>query len=99
MGEGRILADDDLPKVLARVGLSRVGLRSSSADRIAAIPGVVRRERDGERDLLTVEDADEFIRSLVTSGADFHDLTVRGATLEEAFLSLTDSTMPARRIA
>ena len=99
MGEGRVLADDDLPLVLARVGLSRVGLRTDSAPQVAAIPGIIRRERDGEHELPTVEDADAFVRALVMSGVDFRDLNVRGATLEEAFLSLTDSTMTARRTA
>ncbi len=89
MGEGRVLADDDLPRVLARVGLSRVRLRTDMPDAVASLSGVVRTERDGEYEDLTVEDADAFVRALVGSGVDFRDLTVRGATLEEAFLSLT----------
>jgi len=89
MGEGHVLADDDLPRVLARVGLSRVRLRSTEAERVAALSGVVRHEPDDDHQVLTVDDADDFVRVLVGSGLDFHDLTVRGATLEEAFLSLT----------
>ncbi|MGF0122158.1 MULTISPECIES: hypothetical protein [unclassified Pseudoclavibacter] len=44
-----------------------------------------------------VRDSDAFIRSLVASGAPFTDLTVRGATLEEAFLAMTqnDEASPA----
>jgi ABC-2 type transport system ATP-binding protein len=38
-----------------------------------------------------VRDSDAFIRSLVASGAPFTDLTVRGATLEEAFLAMTQN--------
>ena len=44
---------------------------------------------------LTVDDADAFVRDLVTNGAPFERLTVRGASLEEAFLALTLSDQAA----
>ena len=71
--------------------MSQVRLASSDPDRVAALDGVVRRERLDDAELLTVADADAFVRELVRSGLDFHDLTVRGATLEEAFLALLDA--------
>ncbi|MEZ3159540.1 ABC transporter ATP-binding protein [Microbacterium sp. BWT-B31] len=95
LGEGRVLVDDELPRVLSRVGLSRVRLRTTEPERLGALPGIVRREREDDFEVLTVEDADETVRALVTAGIDFRDLAVRGATLEEAFLSLTDAAAAA----
>jgi ABC-2 type transport system ATP-binding protein len=89
IGEGRMLADDTVRNVLERVDASRVELSSGDPDRISALPGVLGEERVEDRHVLTVEDADEFVRRLVASGVDFRGLTVRGATLEEAFLALT----------
>ncbi|MET0736593.1 MAG: ABC transporter ATP-binding protein [Microbacterium sp.] len=99
MGAGRVLADDALASVLARVGLSRVRLRTDVGEDVAGLPGVVRHEHEDAFEVLTVDDADEFVRVLVRSGLDFRDLAVRGATLEEAFLSLTDESAPLRRVA
>jgi ABC-2 type transport system ATP-binding protein len=39
-----------------------------------------------------VADSDALVRSLVAAGLPFADLTVRGATLEEAFLTLTSTS-------
>ncbi|MBC7724884.1 MAG: ABC transporter ATP-binding protein [Burkholderiaceae bacterium] len=100
MGEGRVLADDSLSGVLERVGLARVRLESSELGRVAALPGVDRVESDragvdpagaGDATSATffVRDPDAFVTALVRSGIAFRGLGVRGATLEEAFLSLT----------
>jgi len=85
MGSGRVIADDSLQGVLSHVGLRLVRLASPQLDSIAALEGVVRHE-DGT---FFVRDSDEFLVELVRSGLPFSDLAVRGATLEEAFLSLT----------
>ncbi|PJJ62104.1 ABC transporter ATP-binding protein [Compostimonas suwonensis] len=91
MGNGRVLADDSLPAVLGRVGQRLVRLESPQIDRIAELDGVVRREagEDGS-ETLVVQDSDDFITRLVHAGLPFRGLSVRGATLEEAFLSLTE---------
>lgn len=89
MGEGRVLADDSVRAVLGRVGASRVELVTTQSDAVAALPGVTARERVDDRDVFTVTDGDGFVRALVASGIDFRELQLRGATLEEAFLSLT----------
>jgi ABC-2 type transport system ATP-binding protein len=68
-----------------------VQLSSHEPERIEQLASVVRHERSDDREIFTVTDADEFVRELVGSGLAFHDLTVRGATLEEAFLALTES--------
>jgi ABC-2 type transport system ATP-binding protein len=93
MGEGRVLADDSLAGVLSRVATRLVRLVSPELDAIARLEGVAHLERTGgDAATLTVHDSDAFVTRLVRSGARFRDLTVRGASLEEAFLSLTDST-------
>ncbi|NLP82370.1 ABC transporter ATP-binding protein [Microbacterium sp. CFH 90308] len=91
VGEGRMLADDTVARVVARVGVGRVQLSSHEPKRIEQLASVVRHERSDDREIFTVTDADEFVRELVGSGLAFQDLTVRGATLEEAFLALTES--------
>ena len=88
MGSGRILADDSLQGVLSRAGLRLVRLRSPDVAAIASLDDVIRHE-PGDPATFFVQDSDAFLRQLVQSGLPFTDLTVRGATLEEAFLSLT----------
>ena len=90
MARGSVIADDSLDGILSRVGGKLVKLRSPQFDRVAALPGVLR----AEGDTLLVTDSDAFLAQLVRSGIEFSDLTVRGASLEEAFLSLTDAPAP-----
>jgi ABC-2 type transport system ATP-binding protein len=82
--QGVVKADDSLDAILRRVSLRRVVV--GSAVDLRDRPGVVRSDRlgDGRQELYT-PDADALVRELVTSGVDFHDLEIRGASLEEAF--------------
>jgi ABC-2 type transport system ATP-binding protein len=68
-----------------------VSFRANSPDlsTLTALPGAVAYRRDGERHVLQAADADQLVRQLVVSGIEFHDLEVRAASLEEAFLALT----------
>ena len=94
---GRIIADDTLESVVGRVGLSQVRLRSAESDRIASLPGVTHAERNDDGSVtLSARDADELEVALVHTGIPFTDLAIRGATLEEAFLSLTDDPIMER---
>lgn len=93
---GRVLADDTLAAVLGDVGRSRVSLRTTDAAAIAALDPDAHHSRDGDTDVFMTVDGDRFVRALVDSGVDFADLTVRGATLEEAFLALTAHRTPSR---
>ncbi len=95
MGEGRVLADDSLSGVLDRVGLRWVRLESPEVVRIAGLDGVSRFEREGDAATFFVQDSDAFITNLVRADLPFRKLSVRGATLEEAFLSLTESAVAA----
>ncbi|RNE64101.1 ABC transporter ATP-binding protein [Cryobacterium tepidiphilum] len=90
MGHGRVIADDTLPAVLDRVALRQVRLSTPEPGRIAALPGVASQEAsDDGTTTFYVQDSDALIVDLVRAGIRFAGLTVRGATLEEAFLTLT----------
>jgi ABC-2 type transport system ATP-binding protein len=84
---GVVRADDSLDAILRRVGLRHVEVRSGVD--LTSWDGVVRGDRrdDGTQELYTA-DADALVRGLVTSGVDFHDLRIRGASLEEAFAEM-----------
>lgn len=92
MGGGRVLADDSLAGVLGRVATRLVRLSSPVLDAIGRLDGVAHFEQDADAGVFSVHDSDDFLRRLVGSGLEFRNLTVRGASLEEAFLSLTEST-------
>ena len=66
---GTVLADDSLETILSRVGARRVQFTDAA----------------GTRQEHLVPDSDVFVRELVASGAEFRDLEIRGASLEEAF--------------
>ena len=91
VGHGRILADDSLGRVLAHVGRSRIRLETDDAPAVARLDPAVHWQSDGDAHLFTTADSDSFVRALVGSGIPFRGLTVRGATLEEAFLALTET--------
>ncbi|THG36115.1 ABC transporter ATP-binding protein [Glaciibacter flavus] len=97
LASGRIIADDTLESVVGRVGVSQVRLRSAESDRIASLPGVTHAERNDDGSVtFSARDADELVVALVHAGVPFTDLAIRGATLEEAFLSLTDGPILER---
>jgi ABC-2 type transport system ATP-binding protein len=102
MNHGRVIADDTVAAVINRVSVRQVRLVTENPDRISALPGVVARETgDDGATTFYASDSDRLIGELVRSGIPFTDLTVRGASLEEAFLTLTGATdarvIPATR--
>jgi len=90
MAHGAVIADDSLGGILSQVGGKLATLSSPQFEKVADLPGVLR----AEGNTLLVADSDAFVVALVRSGIEFSDLTVRGASLEEAFLSLTDTPSP-----
>jgi ABC-2 type transport system ATP-binding protein len=90
---GVVRADDSLDAILRRVGLRQVEVRA--AVDLTRWDGVVRgaRRDDGVQELYT-PDADALVRTLVSSGVDFHDLRIRGAGLEEAFAEMVAAPIP-----
>ncbi|KRD43683.1 ABC transporter ATP-binding protein [Cellulomonas sp. Root930] len=92
IGEGRVLADDTLSSVLGLVGLRRVIFAVPNGDGVdlARLPGAASAQQasDGRWTVLA-SDADRVVRALVEQAVPFEGLEVRGASLEEAFLTLT----------
>jgi ABC-2 type transport system ATP-binding protein len=97
--DGVVRADDTLAAVVSNVSRRRVTLRGVSADDI--------RRLDPEASVTTADDAvtavvgdsDALVRSLVAADLPFRDLAVRGATLEEAFLTLTATSAHTEKAA
>lgn len=96
VGSGRILADDTLTGALARVRQRQLRLRTDSPHRLASLAGVTAIAAEADDVTLVVStDSDATVQALVRSDIPFRDLTVRGASLEEAFLTLTDTAARA----
>jgi len=93
VGQGKILADDLLSRVLGTVARRKVLVRlaDAAAARTFAttVDAVSDPAREGDRFAFLAADADALVRELVSSGVQFSDLEVRGASLEEAFITLT----------
>ncbi|MCW0215653.1 MAG: ABC transporter ATP-binding protein [Pseudonocardia sp.] len=84
---GRVVADGDVPAIRGLVALSTVSLISAE---LPSLDGVVRSRREGDRWELHTADADALVRELVRADVPFRALQVRPASLEEAFLSITE---------
>ncbi len=87
LDHGRVLVDDTLTAVRAKVAIRRVSLTSQIP--LPELDPVAEVEREGDRFHLLTPDADRLVRNLVEQGVEFSDLEVRPTSLEEAFLTLT----------
>ena len=89
---GRVIANGTVDEIRRRVRLARVSLQTSASARVLEdLPGVVSVGRDGDqvtRWVLHTREPDALVRALVDA-VPFEGLEVHGATLEEAFLTLT----------
>ena len=96
IGRGRLIADAPMRDVLAGVGATRVSVKSPDADRLAAAlagPDItITGEAAGE---LEITGLDAAAIAAVARDRDVlvHELTTRTASLEEAYLSLTDAAL------
>lgn len=88
--EGHVLADDSLAAIVARVGARhvRVTLPEGTTAQLTS-PEWAGATWAGSGAQVVTADSDALVRDLVRAGVEFHDLQVRGATLEEAFLAMT----------
>lgn len=88
LGGGRVLADGSLAEIRQLVGLTRVSAVVEGP--VGTLPHVTRWEsRNGRVEMLS-DDADSLVRELVRRDVGFTDLQVTPASLEEAFLTLTE---------
>jgi ABC-2 type transport system ATP-binding protein len=84
---GRVRAEGTVDAVRARAGLARIRIAATG---VPEVPGVVRRELLNGSTMLYVRDAGEVVRELVRHDASLEGLEVAPATLEEAFVALTE---------
>ncbi|MFF2488637.1 ABC transporter ATP-binding protein [Microbacterium sp. NPDC058062] len=89
--EGVVRADDSLAAIVSGVARQRVTLAGLDAAEVQALApeAVVTHDADAATVTAVLADSDAFVRRLAASDLPFSRLTVRGATLEEAFLSIT----------
>ena len=89
---GRIVFSGNVDNVRSRLGVNRV---SFFAEHPPELPGIVERHGDADhrgRVNLWVRDSDAAVRALVTSGADFTDLTVTNVPFEDAVIALLEES-------
>ncbi|MCW4458561.1 ABC transporter ATP-binding protein [Microbacterium sp. MPKO10] len=91
--EGHVIADDDLPQILGQVQGRMLRLSTPQPDAVLALDDVRHHqpENDGSHTFL-VGDGDAVVTELVRESIPFSNLSMRRATLEEAFLALTEKT-------
>ena len=91
MARGRVVADGPATEIKARVGSRtiRATLPGADSSALSALPGVTTAESRGDAVVLTCRDSDAALRELLIRYPGAHDIEVRGAGLEEAFLELT----------
>jgi ABC-2 type transport system ATP-binding protein len=92
INRGRIAAEGTPAEIKARAAGRKVRcLTSLSLEEVAALPGVKSARRDGDLTELFAAEAERAVRELLSRDPRLTALEVRGADLEEAFLTLTHS--------
>jgi ABC-2 type transport system ATP-binding protein len=91
MARGRIVADGPATEIKARVGGRTISATIPHGDvaQLASLEGVASVDRRGDAVVLSCTDSDAALRALLGRFPVAHDIEVRGAGLEEAFLALT----------
>jgi ABC-2 type transport system ATP-binding protein len=84
---GRVVADGTTAEVKAGVGGRTLSFTAAADRRFDGVPAVTAVSRRGSTVTLATSDADATLRALLAEGG-LPDLEVRGATLEDAVLSL-----------
>ena len=98
--QGRIHAEGTPAEIKARVGGRVIRCRTRiQAEEVACFPGVREARRRGEDLEILTPAAETVVRELLARDAGLSGLEVRGAGLEDAFLSLTGSpeTIPTSK--
>jgi ABC-2 type transport system ATP-binding protein len=89
---GRVVADGTAAQVKAGTSGRTISFTDPGDRAVAALPGVTGADRTGDRVSLTTADPEATLRALLADGGRLPDLEVRGASLEDAVLSLTTRT-------
>ena len=90
IGRGRVIAEGTPAEIKARVVGRKVRCHTAlSLAEVAALPGVRSARRDGELTELFAAEAERAVFELLSRDPSLSALEVKGADLEEAFLTLT----------
>ncbi|MGY1616662.1 ABC transporter ATP-binding protein [Geodermatophilus sp. SYSU D00691] len=85
---GRVVADGPAAQIKARAAGRTISF-TTAGGRFDDVPGVTATDRRGDTVALTTVDPEATLRALLTDGVPLADLEVRGASLEDAVLTLT----------
>ncbi len=92
IGRGRVIAEGTPAEIKARVAGRKVRCRTAlPLAEVAALPGVRDARREGEMTEIFAGEAERAVLELLRRDPRLSALEVRGADLEEAFLTLTQS--------
>ncbi|HZB18613.1 MAG TPA: ABC transporter ATP-binding protein [Blastococcus sp.] len=88
---GRVVADGSAAQLKAGGATRRISFTAGPGQDLDALPAVRSSSRQGSTVTLTTADAEATLRALLADGTPLPDLEVRGASLEDAVLTLTSS--------
>jgi ABC-2 type transport system ATP-binding protein len=93
------VADGSTTEIKAKVGdrTIRATLPDAEVTQIAELAGVTTVDRQGDTVTLTCADSDLALRGLLDRFAAVHDIEIRGAGIEEAFVALTSDDTTTER--
>jgi ABC-2 type transport system ATP-binding protein len=89
VADGRVVADGSAAQIKAGTAARTVSFTVTGDDPLDLLPGVTALDRRGDVVSLTTTDPETTLRALLVEGRRLPDLEVRGASLEDAVLSLT----------
>ncbi|MGY1813657.1 ABC transporter ATP-binding protein [Blastococcus sp. SYSU D00820] len=95
---GRVVADGTAAQVKAGAAERTVSFTAAPGDDLGSLPGVTGTSRQGDTVGLHTGDVEATLAALLAGGRRLPDLEVRGASLEEAVLTLTAGARAGRRI-
>ena len=92
MARGRIVADGSTSEIKARVGMKTIKatLPEVTPEQLGELPGVASAEVHGDTAIITCNDSDSALRAFLARYGAARDIEVLGASLEAAFIALTD---------
>jgi ABC-2 type transport system ATP-binding protein len=86
---GRVVADGSAASIKAGAAARTISFTAAAEEPLDFLPGVTGVDRRGNVVTLTTGDPETTLRALLVEGRRLPDLEVRGASLEDAVLSLT----------
>jgi ABC-2 type transport system ATP-binding protein len=100
IGRGQVIAEGTPAEIKSHVVGRKVRCQTSlPLAEVAALPGVRSARRDGELTELFAAEAERAVFELLSRDPQLSALEVRGADLEEAFLTLTHSNDDPEEVA